>query len=69
MIETLEKTLKYMEEKELPCAEVRLAIYLLERECVGECDKCRKFSDCKKEFVGGHGKSCEWYPPRFDRII
>ena len=68
MIDTLNKTLKHMEDNSLPCAEIKLAIYLLENEVEDndKCDKCKNFAKCQKSFVGGKGLMCQWFPTRFE---
>ena len=68
MINTLNKTLKHMEDNNLPCHEVKLAIYLLESkdDKKDKCNHCKNFSKCKKSFVGGKGLMCQWFPTRFE---
>ena len=57
-----------MEANELPCSEIKLAIYLAENNKVNKCDNCKNFNKCKKSFVGGKGLMCQWYPNRFEQI-
>ncbi len=65
MLNNLKVTLQYLQDKELPCAEVKLAIWLIE-EKLNKCNHCRNLAKCAKQQIGGEGKTCEWFPSRFE---
>lgn len=59
-----------MNKNGLPDSEIKLAIYLeeMKNKNSNKCDLCVSFTKCKKQFVGGKGMLCQWYPTRFERV-